>query len=587
MITTIAKFYPDLPGFSWLTGPIFEKELRVSSRRRRNYFLRFIYLALLTIFITFAWTITVKIGSSASRVYQISRMAEAGKHITATIVSFQFITAQLIAAVMLSTAISDEIYHRTLGVLMTTPISSFQIVIGKLLSKLLQLVLLLAISLPILAIIRIFGGVPWDYVLSSLCITLTAAIFTGAISFLFSIYNRQAYMVTLRTCLVCFLFYIIPPVILQLLQFTRQVSIVPVSALFYINPFIAIQSVTANMLSPFSMALTQSWRLHCVIMLGLSTLLLTLSTMCVRAVGRHQVTGQAGIFSTRKERRLAKAKRKKNADSTATSRKIRRVMGPPIIWKEMISPLIKTSRLRATLRVAVAFMILVCIYGYYAYTNLFNLNGTHLGFILAYFFLGLFRVSTSAATSITTEKEARTWPILLTTPPAGKQIAIGKIIGSCLQGWLFWLLLAAHVVVFSLARCIPPAAILPLALLVVSSALLISAVGVFFSSCFKRSSASASINMILFLTFTVPVCCSPVFIASPLFVATMILAVTGGWSETSAPFQQVGAGWAWLGAFWTSGLKLFILVVTYSLLYLSLAIAAFTIATRNIRRRIF
>ena len=36
---------------SWLTGPIFGKELRVSSRRRRNYVLRFVYLMLLTGFL--------------------------------------------------------------------------------------------------------------------------------------------------------------------------------------------------------------------------------------------------------------------------------------------------------------------------------------------------------------------------------------------------------------------------------------------------------------------------------------------------------------------------------------------------------
>ena len=33
----------------WLTGPILDKELRVSSRRRRNYWLRFVYIALLMI----------------------------------------------------------------------------------------------------------------------------------------------------------------------------------------------------------------------------------------------------------------------------------------------------------------------------------------------------------------------------------------------------------------------------------------------------------------------------------------------------------------------------------------------------------
>ena len=138
---------------------------------KKKLFLRFAYVLLLTAFIAFAWIFTARIGGSTSLVYQISRMPETGKYVTTTIIWFQFIIIQLIAIVMLSTAISDEIYNRTLGLLMTTPISSLQIVIGKLFSKLLQLVLLLAISLPLLAIIRVMGGVPWDYVVSSLCIT--------------------------------------------------------------------------------------------------------------------------------------------------------------------------------------------------------------------------------------------------------------------------------------------------------------------------------------------------------------------------------------------------------------------------------
>lgn len=36
---------------SWLTGPIFDKELRVSSRRRRNYVLRSAYLVLLMVYL--------------------------------------------------------------------------------------------------------------------------------------------------------------------------------------------------------------------------------------------------------------------------------------------------------------------------------------------------------------------------------------------------------------------------------------------------------------------------------------------------------------------------------------------------------
>ena len=166
MISTLTKTLSLLPRPTWLTGPILDKELRVSSRRKRNYVLRFVYLALLTMFVVLAWVNTVRHGRSYS--YSASRMSEAGKSIIATIVCFQYGATQLIAVIMLSTAISDELARRTLGVLMTTPVTSFQIVMGKLFSKVWQLLILLAISLPLLAIVRVFGGVPWDYVVSGL-----------------------------------------------------------------------------------------------------------------------------------------------------------------------------------------------------------------------------------------------------------------------------------------------------------------------------------------------------------------------------------------------------------------------------------
>jgi ABC-2 type transport system permease protein len=199
--SAVDSFVYKVMSLSWLTGPIFDKELRVSSRRRRNYLLRFAYILLLSIFILSIWYSILGIRSSGSIVYMVSRLSQAGKQIITTIVWFQFIAAQVIAIVMLSSSVSDEIHTGTLNVLLTTPISSFQIVTGKLLSKLLQLILLLAISLPLLAIVRIFGGVTWDYIVSSVCITLTAAVLMGTLSLMLSMIFRHAYNVIIVTIL--------------------------------------------------------------------------------------------------------------------------------------------------------------------------------------------------------------------------------------------------------------------------------------------------------------------------------------------------------------------------------------------------
>ena len=564
---------------SWLTGPIFDKELRVSSRRRRNYALRFAYLALLTVFVVYAWKVTARLGGQASPTFQISRMAGTGRYLAMTIVWFQFVAIQLIAVVMLSTAINDEITRRTLAVLMTTPINSFQIVIGKLTGGLLQLVLLLGISLPLLAIIRVFGGVPWDYVISSLCVTVTGALLAGSLSLAFSIYNRQAHAVIVRTVLVCFLFYMLPLIVVSLVDFAYQVRIVRETTLAYVNPFVMMGYATRNMLLPLSRHPTPSWSLHCAIMAGISALLLGLCTFCVRRVGLCQATGQAGLFTTRKERRAAKRKRKTILTPNAASGSIRRAFGPPIVWKDMMSIRKQIRSLKGILGIVLAAVALVAIYGFCAYEDVLGRKEAHMAFIGAYFFFGLLRTATTAATSITAEKEARTWPLLLITELTERQIVLSKIGASCLAGSPFWCLLAGHVAVFSVTGGVPLGAVLPLALLVVSSVLLVSAVGVFFSSCFARSSTSASVNTVLFLWFTVPIC-QPLP-ASPIVAAIMVLGVAGGWGATGTPHFRAGSGGTWLWAFLTSGLALIVLAVVY----VSLAFAAFAVAVTNIRRR--
>ena len=108
---------------SWLTGPILGKELRMASRRRRHYVVRFLYLMVLVLMISLFW---MQVGNyHTSAVSYLNQMSEIGRVMTLMIEWFQFVLCPIIAGVMLSTAISDEVYHKTLGVLMTTPHHQF------------------------------------------------------------------------------------------------------------------------------------------------------------------------------------------------------------------------------------------------------------------------------------------------------------------------------------------------------------------------------------------------------------------------------------------------------------------------------
>lgn len=89
---------------AWLTGPIFTKELRVTSRRRRYYYLRFVYLTLLTICVIWVWldatdsftrfiTQPSPPGFPAFNIGLIAQMARAGQTIILFVIWFQFFAA--------------------------------------------------------------------------------------------------------------------------------------------------------------------------------------------------------------------------------------------------------------------------------------------------------------------------------------------------------------------------------------------------------------------------------------------------------------------------------------------------------------
>jgi ABC-type transport system involved in multi-copper enzyme maturation permease subunit len=490
---------------SWLTGPIFDKELRVSSRRRRNYVLRFAYLAILTVFVVLVWHSMVKYQGAAA--YRISQMSEAGKAIITTITMFQFVATQLIAVVMLSTSISDEIYNRTLGVLMTTPINSFQIVMGKLFSKLLQIILLLAISLPLLATVRVFGGVPWDYIISSVCITLTAVIFAGVLSLYFSIGGRRAYAVILKTLFTLGTLYLFIPIMVVLVSRSLVPTIRQPLMLYSIvmlpNPFVVMQINTVTMMSPGGagfMPIQLLWPLHCGIMLGASVVLLAWSMRIVRRVALRQATGQLDLTTKNKHNLKKKKLSFKTAIPHRQSGLIRHVKGSPVVWKELRAPIIQGSRKKNIIGLVITIIALLITYAVNMKEKLLDEDFAHIAYTLIFVIIGLITNIVLSATTITTEKETRSWPILLATSMSDWQILIGKAVGVFRRCLPIWLLLAGHLILFITVKYIHPIAVVHLAILVTWIVVFLSGSGLYFSTRLKRTTSAVIANFALALT---------------------------------------------------------------------------------------
>jgi len=606
---------------SWLTGPIFDKELRVSSRRKRNYTLRLIYVLLLSFFVAIVWLSVVK--SEGSTAYQKSRMALAGKTIVTTIVMFQFFATQVIAVIMLSTSISDEIYHRTLGLLMTTPIGSFQIVMGKLFSKLLQLILLLAISLPLLAIVRVFGGVPWDYVLSSLCITLTAVIFAGSLSLYFSINNRRAYVVIIKTVVtIGVLFFFIPTITTVLFsprwlyapRLRNPSAVLPLLIILisflHVNPFGAMSVNTATMISPTAMALFPVmptggsffyWPLHCLLMLVASALLIAMSVKVVRKVALRQATGQIESISNR-----TRAKKLKNSSSRPAVQQeptgvIRRVTGPPVLWRELRAPMIQGAEGRNSLiGLTVTIIALLITYWICVKENCLDQAFTQTGYVLMFLVIGSVFTMVLSSTSVTSEKETQSWPILLATSMDDWQILLGKAAGVFRRCVPIWLLMAGHIVFFICFKYIHPAAILHLSISVTGLIVFLTGAGLYFSSRFKRTTSAVLANFALALTlwailpalfglvsaFTQDYdAVADLVSANPVVQISILMDGAGGSFNARSGFANLNFNWPkrfWHKVWPTTGL-----VIIYMLIYTAAGVLFAWRAKCRFRRNVF
>jgi len=495
MTTALTSTFSYLFSPARLFGPIFEKELRVSSRRKRNYIMRFAYLVFLTGFLSVIWLDAVDFNVS-SGTHVASRLAQAGKQIIVTLVWFQFYAIQLVAVVMLSTAISDEIYHRTLGVLMSTPITSSQIVMGKLSGKLIQLTLLLGVSLPVLAVVRIFGGVPWDYIISSLCITLTALIFVGSLSLFFSSFSRKSYVVIILTLIALGFIFGLQYLLMNHVTFRMLSRNIRFLALYHANPYLMLDMSTKIMLDPsLAVWIRYSWPIHCIIMLTASAFVLFVCTCRVRKVAIAQASGRLDMIARLRHLKMAEPANKTVA--TPTNARIRRVKGPPVVWKELKSRISSREKLIISLIIGLEAAMIVAMYLFPVVANTFGDEETHMLYIWIFMGLGTFSVTIFPSTCITSEKESRSWPLLLTTTLNDWQIIFGKFIGVLRRSIFVWLLLFIYVSLFWAFQCVGPFTLIHIFLIIVGTIVFLSGTGFYFSSRLKHTNEAVITNIAL------------------------------------------------------------------------------------------
>jgi ABC-type transport system involved in multi-copper enzyme maturation permease subunit len=450
-----------------LPGPLFTFELMTTARRGRFYQFRTFYAAILLVIlwaIHSAWSKETGGELPYKLVNWFAFSAFCGIAIGQQVIVLTF-TPALMAGV-----IADEKTRKTLHYLLASRLTSAEIIVGKLLARMLYVVVLLGVSLPVLSLLVLLGGIDPLLVLLACGATLSTAWFLASLSIWVSTIARrprEALFIALGLeCLwLCF------PLM------TRTVFTMgwlPVDdAVKWLGEWVRASNPVEVFWRLFWSAMTGGRSRQSEVQLvtwmiglqaGLGMVLAIMAALQLRPIFRRQSGG-------------AEVRQRHGLRSTLTSWRLRRhpALGKhPMLWKEL-----HTGGARG-LTWLIGFLLTLIggvylayyavwtgglafvewwVHGYFPPIGAFNKQRADFRWFIKFvvpllYLVGILKVAGMAAGSISSEHEEDTWVSMTATDLTGREIILAKLIGALGRGRqlaeVILLLAAAGVLVSSL-----------------------------------------------------------------------------------------------------------------------------------------
>lgn len=243
-----------LPGVRFSSGisAIIVKEIRGRMRGRRAFIIITIHVLLLAVFAWMFMRILEEQNSRLSFGNQVNYASAAiGRGIFIGLMLVQTLMVAVLAPAATAGAISSEREHQTLDLLAVTPISSIAIVLGKLVSALAWLFVLILASIPVTALVFVFGGVAPDDMIRAYIVLFATVIGLGSVGIFFSTLTRRTGASTGLTFVATLALVVGSVFVWIFLSSTTESDSTglrrqPPEALLYLNPFVAQMDVACG-----------------------------------------------------------------------------------------------------------------------------------------------------------------------------------------------------------------------------------------------------------------------------------------------------------------------------------------------------
>lgn len=458
-------------------GPVFQKEVRVAGRRRITYWFRALYPLTLIGVASVAYVgLTLEL-SSISGAQRLQRLQHLAPSLAIVIAWCQFACLIFIAPLMTAPAVCDERRALTMPALMTTPLTSAQIILGKLTSRLVQLVILSLVAAPLLLALRVFGGLDAEVIVATTSVTLSAAVLAASLGLMYSVWHRRAATAAVFAFLTMAVFVL--AVIVAMILTSLRTNLPPSGWLLGLSAPTAMGAISAAVLSPWPGMpegfVRHTWITCTAVNLALAAAVCLFAAAALRRAMRAEL---AGAIIDREARPAASAAR------------ARSVGDRPVIWREVRQATLGSRRRLIIVSVAVA-LAMGWLYSRVPLSEGFS----HITVCVIGMLVLLLQASLATTSAVAAEREQKTWDVLMTTPLSGGEILGGKFLGGLRRQWFAPAWMAAHFLLAVATRNLHPAAPLQVAAICVASVVFLCGTGLLMSVLFRRSTAAAVANL--------------------------------------------------------------------------------------------
>ncbi len=435
-------------------GPVFRHEMLAAGRKKR-YFLgaALVGAAMLALLAIGYATVSEsnRYRYNGDTTFEDGRLSISGVAYLTSMFYSQFAWATMagvlaVTPAVAAGAIAMERERRTIEYLFATDLSNSEIVIDKLLARLLVVAKLVLAALPVLAIFRLLGGVPGSLLLVHFAMLASTATLVAAIALTVGVWCDRARDAVPRAIGAVFIWLIAWPVLWTTSSFIGQYA---TSAwadwlLTIIDPMISFLGITHPLVMLGTAAGVSGGTLGVDLdleaigwmvgsQLAAAFFLLGLSVVMVRRV-HLRAASSPGV----------RVKQVKNAPSSRSPYEYR-----PMLWKEMFAASVAKKGSRWAKRIGV--LLLVLIVALPLVTTLWNASirgGTGWASPIMQYMQTAVMMSTTcgsivllligarAAGLVTHERERETWLTLLTTPMSSTEILAAKMLGNLYA--FFW-----------------------------------------------------------------------------------------------------------------------------------------------------